>query len=403
MLPSGFKASLQLIRDRAGIEALSEKLRAAPVIGLDTEFIREKTFYPAIALIQVATREEAWLIDPVSLRRDDLAPFLGVLRDPKVLKVLHAAYADQECLFWEYDCLAEPVVDTAVAAALCGLGDNVGLGNLLRDQLKVNLPKGLARAKWLDRPLPKELLEYAVLDVAYLVQLWESLEKRLAEKRRVEWALEESRHEASHFDEPPDEIARRVAKSASLDPKTCACLLNLVEWRENRAKTANLPRNWVADNETLRSIAKVKPKSMDELANFRGLNRREVSQEGNVILDAVSRGKNGPGKVWATGPRGTIPTEAEERAVDLIKTYVNWLASKEQIAPRFLMSGDKYFHLLQHSAEGPKGWVERGVLSARAGELVGQALLEFLEGKRGLSIQDRQVRVFPLAPSGDGA
>ncbi len=397
MLPPDLKATYQLIRDKAGIAALSEKLREAPAIAVDTEFIRERTFYPAIALIQVATRNEAWLIDPVGIRKEDLAPFLDVLRDPKVLKILHAAYADQECLFWEYDCLADPVVDTAVAAALCGMGDNVGLGNLLRDQLKVNLPKGLARAKWLDRPLPKELVEYAVLDVAYLVPLWESLQQKLAPRGRVDWALEESKHEPEHFDEPADEIARRVAKSASMDPKTCACLLHLIEWRENRAKTANLPRNWVADNETLRSIAKVKPKSLDELSNFRGLNRREVTQEGNAILAAVQQGKSGEGKVWASGPRNPIPTEAEERAVDLIKAYVNWLASKEQLAPRFLMSGDKYFHLLQNAAEGPAGWVARGVLSQRAADLIGPALEDFLKGKQGLAIWDRQVRVFPLA------
>ena len=287
-----------------------------------------------------------------------------------------------------------------MAAALCGIGDNVGLGNLLRDQLKVNLPKGLARAKWLDRPLPRELVEYAVLDVAYLLPLWDSLEQRLARRGRVEWALEESRHEPEHFDEPPDSIARRVAKSASMDAKTCACLLHLIEWRENRAKTGNLPRNWVADNETLRSIAKVKPKSMDELANFRGLNRREVNQEGRLILDAVKRGKDGPGKVWTAGPRGPIPSESEERAVDLIKAYVNWLASNEELAPRFLMSGDKFFHLLQYAAEGPAGWVDKGVLSRRAAELIGKPLEDFLAGKQGLAIQDRQVRVFPLAPEG---
>ncbi len=397
MLPPQVKASLQLVRDPKTIAALSEKLAASPVIALDTEFIRERTFYPAIALIQVATRDEAWLIDPLDLSKDDLKPFLDVLRDPKVLKILHAAYADQECLFWEYDCLAEPVLDTAVAAALSGLGDNVGLGNLLRDVLKVNLPKGLARAKWLDRPLPKELLEYAVLDVAHLVPLWDALEKRLAQRGRVDWALEESRHEASHFDEPPDDIARRVAKSASMDAKTCACLLHLIEWREARAKKANLPRNWVADNETIRSIAKVKPKNLEELSNFRGLNRREVQQEGRAILEAVNRGKEGPGKTWTHGPRSPIPTEDEERAVDLIKAYVNWLASKESLAPRFLMSGDKYFHLLQYAAEGKDGWVEKGVLSRRAADLIGPALEGFLAGKQGLAIRDRQVRVFPLA------
>lgn len=398
MLSFPVKASLQLIRDRASITAVAEKLRKEKVIALDTEFIREKTFYPAIALIQVATKDEAWLIDPVPLQPGDLDPILDVFRDPNVLKVLHAAYADQECLFWAYDCLAEPVVDTAVAAALTGMGDNVGLGNLLRDQLKVNLPKGLARAKWLERPLPKELTEYAILDVAYLVTLWESLEAELTRKGRVEWALEESRHEPSHFDEPPDEIARRIAKSASMDPKTCACLLHLVEWREGRAKRANLPRNWVADNETLRSLAKVKPKSPEELSNFRGLNRREITQEGKTILDAINRGKTGPGKSWASGPRGPIPTEAEERAVDLLKAYVNLLASQEGLAPRFLMSGEKYFHLLQHAAGGPKAWVDKGVLSARAAGLIGESLQDFLGGRRGLAIHDGQVRVFPLAP-----
>src|SRR4051812_28975815 len=129
-----------LIQSAAGVADMASRLRGKRTIGIGTEFIRETSFFPKIALLQVADEKESWLLDPTRLDKTDLAPLLEILTDVNVLKILHAAYADQECLYWSYNTLAEPVLDTAVAGALTGYGDNVGLAKLLKEILHLNLP-----------------------------------------------------------------------------------------------------------------------------------------------------------------------------------------------------------------------------------------------------------------------
>src|SRR4051812_5334577 len=226
-------SKLHLITDPKRVEEMANELRNQAVIGIDTEFIRETTFFPKIALIQVASRNQSWLVDPVALDPEALKPFLEVLCDKKILKVMHAAFADQEVLYWTYGKIAEPVLDTAVAAALCGYGDNVGLAKLAKDVLRIHLHKGRARVKWLARPLPKELLHYAQQDVEFLVNLGGQMEEWLRQKGRWEWALEESQVDPSEFDTPPDDIAHRLAKSGQLDESTYLALRELVRWRED--------------------------------------------------------------------------------------------------------------------------------------------------------------------------
>jgi ribonuclease D len=212
------------------LASFCQQLLNEPIIGVDTEFIRETTFFPRIALIQAATRDEVGLIDPTAFSNEQMAPFVEVLKRPEVLKVFHASHADQECLFWTYGLVAAPVLDTAVAAGLCGMGDSIGLQKLLREVLGIHVPKGRARAKWLNRPLSAELLHYAEQDVAHLVVLTSKLREILVEHERWEWALEESEADSSSFDVSPQEIATKLAKGAHLN-KEEGVLAALVEWR----------------------------------------------------------------------------------------------------------------------------------------------------------------------------
>lgn len=376
------------------VAEMAAALKSEKVIGVDTEFIREKTFFPQIALIQVGNATEIWLLDPTRLSEQDLAPFVELLTDPDILKVFHAAFADQECLYWAYGVVAAPILDTAVAAALLGMGDNLGLGKLVKSLNGTHLPKGRARAKWLARPLPEELMRYAASDVEFLIEMTDKLESRLREKDRWEWALEESVVPIAAFDTPPESIAARIGKSGSLDKASQGALLELVRWREARAKEIDIPRNWVADNETLRSLAKAKPRSQSELEQFRGLKGREVSRQGKVILTAIANGINGPAPEFPRSQRGPIPSDEEERAADLVKTYTNYLADNHSVATRYLMSGGDFLRLLRTS---PENWVERGILSHRAHALIGEELGDFLSGRRGLSLKEGRVHISKLS------
>ncbi len=385
-----------LIDTAEEVREVAKALSETKIIAVDTEFIRETTFFPRIALIQVATKDQTWLLDPVALSPADLGPVLDVFRDKNILKVMHAAFADQECFYWAYHFCAEPVLDTAVAAALVGLGDNAGLGKLLKEVLGVMVAKGRARVKWLARPLPDELLHYAEQDVAHLVNLGEAFIERLNRKSRLEWAMTESHLTPAEFDIPYEEVASRVAKSAQMDPVTYSVLVQLIRWREDRAKRANLPRAWVADNEILVSLAKVRPSHVDELRSFRGLNAKEVDRSGQVILEAIRAGKTNPRGDFPVSKRGPIPTEKEEHILDLVRAYVTYLASQHEIAPRYLLNSAKTLPLVHKGGQAKEEWVKQGILTEKACALVGDDLKELLSGKRALVLREGRVEILSL-------
>jgi ribonuclease D len=384
-----------LISDPTEVSRIAAALQKEPVIAVDTEFIRETTFFPKTALLQFATDKEAWLVDPLACTKEQLKPVLDVLVNPDVIKIFHAAFADQECFYWSYGVLAEPVLDTAVAGALLGLGDNAGLAKLLREILNVHLPKGRARAKWLARPLPFELLNYAVEDVVHLVELGRRLMDRLKAKGRLDWALSESRYLPEDFDPAPEDIAARLGKNSGVDGHHYAVLAELVRWREDRAKKANLPRNWVSDNETLIALAKVRPKNIEELKSFRGLSVKEVERSGTSILDAIKKGLTLP-KQEGGGPRFPQLDDKEEHLLDFIQTYVSFLASKHEIAPRYLLSAPKAIRLLHKRKDDVDAWVNAGILTEAARALIGEELKALLAGKRALGLKGDRVEIFEL-------
>jgi ribonuclease D len=376
--------------------ALAEQLAREPMIGLDTEFIRETTFFPKIALLQVSTADRTWLIDPLAVSKQDMAPVLEIFRDKKILKIVHAAFADQECLYWSYGIVAEPVLDTAVAAALLGLGDSIGLGALLKDVLKVQVPKGRARVKWLERPLPRELVQYAEQDVAHLVPLAKRLLDELARRGRVDWALAESVVPVSALDVPPEEMAMRVARGGQWERVALGRLVALFRWRERRAKLANLPRPWVASNEVLVSLARVAPRSLEQLRVFRGLNAKEVERQGNAILAAIRDGEQHPVDPPPAPERGGRLRDSEELVLELVRAYVTYLAAKHEVVPRLLLSAPQAVALLRAVRKDPRGWVEAGVMSPEAARLIGDDLSALLSGHRALGVRGGKLAIFPV-------
>jgi len=379
-----------LITDPTDVLTLAEKLEGQNLIALDTEFIRETSFYPRIALLQIATDQNTWLIDPTVLNPKEMEPVLRILTHPKILKVIHASHADQECLFWTYGVIARPVLDTSVAAALCGMGDSIGLQKLLREVLGVHVSKGRARAKWLTRPLPMELLKYAEQDVAHLVLLGQKLKGLLDRHRRWDWALEESEVDQSFFEISPKEMASKIAKGAHLE-KEESVLWELVSWRENRAKEANLPRGWIADNEVLIALARSQPKSVEELRTFRGLHSKEVDRSGAKIIEAIQKGKLQVGE-RIPEPRFETP-RIDPHAANLIQTYISFLASKNEIMPRYLMNNHQSSQILYHLDKSPSEWVELGILSSQAAQLIGEDLVALFRGDRALKIKNKKLLV----------
>ena len=391
---------LSLLYRREEIEQLVSELSGADRIAFDTEFIRENTFYPKVELIQVATRDRTWLVDAQKAKIQDLEPLLRVFEDPKILKIVHAAQGDQECLYTAYEALAKPSLDTAVAASLLGYGESIGLANLLKSAMGVTLKKGHARTNWTQRPLPEQLLQYAAADVEHLVKLGDLLITDLEKEGRLAWALELT----SKWEDPaiylpdPDGIAERLAVGGKLDDRAYSTLIGLVRWRESRVRELNIPRRWLADDAVLIDIARVRPKDESHLASFRGLNKGELRNSGERILSIVEEYEKLPPPARIRGVRLGIPTANETRVMELLKCYISILADDLRISPRLLMTADQFFPILRNKDQirSVNDLVSRGLLGTAAANLIGEEVLAMVHGRRGLQVDGMTVRVVKL-------
>ncbi len=385
------------------ISELAGRLREADIIAFDTEFIRENTFFPVVEIIQVATDSEAWLVDvrPFKGSKDKIEgirPLLDIFRDPKILKIVHAAQGDQECLWTSFGVVASPSLDTAVAASLCGYGEGVGLGNLLKSVLGVTIKKGHARTNWGVRPLPAQLSEYALADVEHLVKLGRKLLAELKELGREEWARELSaKWEDSALYEPdPQGLADKLARSGRLDKRGYAALLELMRWREQRVRQLNLPRRWVADDNVIMDLAHVRPKDMEHLSAFRGLNKGELKNSGEAILEAIRRASEVQDIKIPRMPRPDIPSSSEAQVLDLLKCYIGMLADEHRIAAKHLVVSAQLLPLLRSKARDGADLAREGLLSEGAARLIGDEVVAFLRGRRALSVNGTQVKIVKL-------
>ncbi|MDR3608612.1 MAG: HRDC domain-containing protein [Oligoflexia bacterium] len=391
----------KLLSTASEIKELAQKLSQSNVIAFDTEFIRENTFFPVVEIIQVATDSESWLIDAAAFKKGHRAgvagafdpaiqPLLHVFANKAILKIVHAAQGDQECLYTSFGAVASPTFDTSVGASLCGYGDSVGLGRLLKLVLDVTIGKGHARTNWSVRPLPAQLMDYAHADVEFLVSLGKELLSRLEKLGRKSWALELS----AKWEDPMlyqidvEGIARKLGRGGKLDKRGYSALLELVRWREDRVRHLNLPRRWVADDAVLVDLATVRPKDIEHLSSFRGLNKGELAKSGQAILEALARGaKAAETVVPPRAERLEAPSLEESQVLDLVKCYVGILADRHRIAAKHLMTTSQLLALLRHKIEAPQDLVKHEILSEDAARLIGAELIAFLAGKRGLFIE----------------
>jgi ribonuclease D len=408
------KMHLELISTLEGLQELCERLKDVPVLAFDTEFIRESTFYPKFEILQIATSDESYLVDIQALSTEKVGPrylppepvkvaLRGVFTSPKILKVLHAAQGDQECLATTFGFTASPTQDTAILASLLGYGDAVGLSTLLKQILGVQLQKGHSRTNWSQRPLPAELLEYAHADVIYLVELAQKLLLEAEKLGRVEWARElATKFEVLELYEPSaEELSDRLARGGRLDLKGQGALRELVRWRERRVRELNIPRRWVAEDSVLVDMAQAKPKRVDQLHTFRGLSKGEVKHQGEQILRAIEKGLTSPPETRFKRERVDPPSHGEIQLTELLKCYLAILADREGVAVRHLATTGQILSLIRAVSSGevkvPGDWLEKSYLSASASQLIGAELLALLLGQRALSVSNGTLKIVELA------
>lgn len=314
-----------MIEHDEGLAALCARLARREWLALDTEFLREKTYYPALCLVQIATADEIACVDALAIR--DWTPFLEVLRAPGVTKIVHAARQDQEMFFHLAGTVAAPVFDTQVAAALCGHDEQIGYAALVEKLLGVRLDKAHTRTDWSRRPLTPEQIVYAEEDVRYLHDLFPMLKTRLGELGRFDWMLEDCTRLAdpSLYRIDPADAWRRVKGAGSLSSHSNGALRVLAEWREQEAMRRDLPRAWVLKDETLVEIARRRPATLAAFAGIPGMSEKAVDRWGNAMIAIIGRAPAGEAS------NNRPPTDVERARLKSLSVALDRIAEGLQI------------------------------------------------------------------------
>jgi ribonuclease D len=377
------------ISDAAGLRDLVAQVRSAPVVGIDTEFMRERTYFARLCLIQLATDDVTAIVDPLVI--DDLSPLCALFGDASVTKVLHAGGQDLEIFFRVCGHVATSVFDTQVAATLAGFPQQVGYGPLVNEMLGMKLDKGDTYTDWARRPLSKTQVEYALNDVRYLPEIYRRLTERLEREGRSEWL----REDFSRMSDPatyavvPEEQWRRVKRISSLNRRQLAVAREVAAWREIEAMRRDLPKRWVIGDESIVEIARRTPRTYADLIAIRGVNDKVGKQAADGLVAAVERGVSVPDDRLPTLGKRRRPVGDVDAAVDMMIAIVRKRAREHGVAMPLLACRDDLERLAAGDREGHpllEGW--------RAG-MVGNELVDLLDGRIELRLDDGELVVTP--------
>ena len=363
-------------------------------LAIDLEFIRENTYAPQLALIQVAVSDACAIVDPLTV--GDLSPLLEVLTDTEILKVLHAAGQDVEVLHWHAGIIAEPIFDTQVAASLVGLGEQLSYGRLVDALLGVSLTKGESYSDWLRRPLLPSQTKYALDDVRYLLPMQDRLSERLSDMGRASWAADECRKFSNPalYERDPQTLYRRIRNGKNLASQGLAVLRELAIWRDEEARQRNRPVGRVLSNEVLVDLARRTPQTQDDLQRLRGLPQREFERSAEALLAAVQRGLAVPEADQPLAEnREHRLTPAEELIVKFLDTSLKALSQREKLPPSFIGNRSDLETLVRRYRKDRLTTEGSPMLEGWRGELVGKDLLAILEGRIGLHLHPKSGKV----------
>ena len=316
------------IEDRARLEEIAERWRRAEVLGVDTEFVRERTFFPRLGLVQVMDAEGCALVDPIAI--DDLSPLAEALSDATLIKVAHSPSEDYEALYHELGVFPRPLFDTQAAAALAGHGHSLGYQSLVESLLGVELEKGETRTNWCKRPLSDAQLHYAAQDVVHLLPLYTKLGEELAGADRLAWVFEESERlaDVDRFLPDPEEAVWRLGGIGRLNRRQLAAARKLASWREREARRRDLPRGFVLRDASLLELARRLPVKPRELGKIRDLHPRQIEREGDLLLGLIQEARELPPHELPEPPPSLPRSEEISAVLDEVLEVVRTTAER---------------------------------------------------------------------------
>jgi ribonuclease D len=350
-----------LIENTTNLISFCDIIKKEKFITIDLEFLREKTYWAKLCLIQVGSEKECAIIDPLS-NDIDLAPLYDILFDENITKVFHAARQDLEIIYHLTGKIPAPIFDTQVAAMVCGFGESVSYQLLAKKLSSQNLDKSMRFSNWSKRPLDEEQLEYAISDVTHLINIYKNLKKYLIDNDRIHWVDEEMEllTNPSTYEFPPQEAWHRI-KHRSTNRKFLTTLRELAAWREQRAQKNDITRKMVIKDECLLNIAAEMPKNIEELAEIRGIRSDILNGKlADEILTIVEIASNIKAKDYVKlDKKDKILGQGSSSLVDILKLLLKIKSRENDVAPK-LITND---HELRSIAAGDdksalclKGW-----------------------------------------------
>ncbi len=381
---------MTLISATAELDALCGRLAKADFITVDTEFLRDSTYWPKLCLLQVAGPDDVAAVDTLAPGLD-LAPLLALFDDKRILKVLHSARQDMEIFFHMTGRLPAPIFDTQVAAMVCGFGESVGYDTLVRRMTGAHVDKSSRFTDWSRRPLAERQLNYALADVTHLRKIYRKLERRLAKSGRAAWLDEEmailTSPETYRLD---PELAWRRLKTRSTDRRYLAILRALATWREQEAQQRDVPRGRVLRDEQLFDIAAHRPKSEEELARSRGVSKDMArGRIGKAILEAVAQALALPDDDLPRPPPKPPAPNGSGPLIDLLKVLLKLRCDEHDVAQKLIANAADLERIAaddEASVMALKGWRY---------EIFGRDALALKQGDVALSAAGSKVRVVP--------
>ncbi len=369
-----------------GLRDFCASVRNDKSCALDTEFVREKTYYPLLALIQIATESRQACIDPLAVK--DFSPLVELFENPDMVKILHASGQDLELFYHVFDAIPRPLFDTQIAAAVLGYANQIGYADLVKQVCGVQLDKKYTRANWAKRPLSEGELDYAMDDVRYLIEIYHRLRDELEKRGRLSWVEADFRRitDDSAFEQNDAELWKRLKGVQRLKGEALNNADQLCRWREQRARERDRPRRWILKDEDIVDIARFRPKSHRDLQQIGNLGSDFIRKTGDDLLRVLDQAAQIDRTDWPRQPKFSKLNDNQQALADSLMSIARLIAAENDIALASVAGKKDIDALITGQGESKlmQGWRH---------EMLGRQLQAFLDGETCLRCVDGRLLI----------
>jgi ribonuclease D len=379
---------IQYIDQPSQLHELCGLIEKAPWIAMDTEFLREKTYYSKFCLLQIATPDWVACVDPIAL--NDLNGLFEVINKPQIVKVFHSCHQDLEILYQLTGAIPAPLFDTQVAAPLLGFQDNPGYAMLVSSLLNINLNKAHTRADWSKRPLTEAEIQYAADDVIYLCKIYQIILQKLDALGRGDWLSDDFKalENPLNYQVQPEHAWLKIRGKNKLTARQLTVIQALAEWREKTAQTEDRPKSWLIRDEVLLDMAKLQPDSLPGLISIRGMNERVANRYGKTLCGIIDSAKQREPLSYNEKSRSQKKTQQHEAILDILTALVRIRAEENSLNPTILATRKDLEELLLDGQENSP------LLHGWRYAMAGKELIGLIEGRLILGIESEKLVVF---------